>query len=260
MKKSITIGIILIFTAIETGYSANGPEANKIVDIREKIAWFLGEDTAATQEVSNQFIDYIALFQSNKKDPEKQAYLIRKIFFKSQRLFLRAYENYVTLGELFGPKGKFDCVTGTALYALMLDALDIDYSIKETDFHVYLLVHLEDRDILLESTDPVDGFIIDGEEIMFRKKLYRLSPENGRIDESNIDGLKYLMCIDRKITLKQLAGLQYFNLAAKSFNNGDMENALHHLDYASMLYNSNRINDLKEIITLQVSDEISMRE
>ncbi len=34
--------------------------------------------------------------------------------------------------------GKYDCITGTGLYTLLLKRYDIPYIIEETDAHVYL--------------------------------------------------------------------------------------------------------------------------
>ena len=74
--------------------------------------------------------------------------------------------------------------------------------------YIFLKVALDQQSILIESTDPLGGFIKDSNEIKTHLKAYDIPME-----ESITNNISLLEPID----FRQLVGLHYFNLAIKSF-------------------------------------------
>lgn len=191
-----------------------------------------------------------------------QSRFIKRLFYKIQRDHLLNYSHNAQLDDLFIGQKEYDCVTGTALYALVLNSLSIDFSIKETDFHVYLLVHLSGKDILLEPTDPIYGFIDNPIVISERIRAYRNgeafgSSENELLVNSKSNAFQISFFRDRVISLNQLAGLQYYNSATHAFNNGNHEDAIGLIEIALSLYPNDRFDGFRDILRVDMSQSMS---
>jgi hypothetical protein len=154
----------------------------------------------------------------------------------------------VTLSDLL-QDGKYDCLTGTALYAIILSELGVDYSIYEFDFHVFLVASVNGDSVLLESTDPYYGFVNRSDQISKHINQYLTgeeSPQNSNAPVGS-NGHQYSSHINNRITLNELAGLQYFNLAINAFNQGEVELASSLLNKANLLYPSQRIKEIQKV-------------
>merc|ERR1711879_443549 len=97
------------------------------------------------------FIRELASSFEKKRDKWGDEVILEKMFFKVHNKNLKWYDNYVTLDQLL-EHGDYDCLTGTAMYALILQELDIPYTIQEFDFHVLIIARLAEKDVILEST------------------------------------------------------------------------------------------------------------
>ena len=145
--------------------------------------------------------------------------------------------------------GAFDCVTGAAIYALILDHFGFDYSIKETDYHIYLLVNSENGPILFESTDPA-GYIQDAARIASSISSYNDSEIQASIPSeispvaAQSGSQQVSQTIRNDITTKQLAGLQYYNLAIDYFHKQNIMLAYISIKKAALLYPSERMESL----------------
>jgi hypothetical protein len=53
--------------------------------------------------------------------------------------------------------GYYNCVSGSALFALILSKLEIPYQIIEAPTHVFLIAYPNTEKIVLESTIPDEG-------------------------------------------------------------------------------------------------------
>jgi hypothetical protein len=205
---------------------------------------FVASDPSVTANKYNSFqahlnsiISQLSVLRSKTNNDLR---FLEKAFYKIHRRELSWYENYVSLSETLEHK-KYDCLTGTALFALILDELSIDYQILEFDFHIFLLANLRDRQVLLEATDPINGFIIDPNLIK-----ERIEHAEYNVEVSNTFNKTYLK---NEINLKALAGLQYYNLAVNLFNQQEYKKASHFIQKADLLYSSERIKNTKDLIS-----------
>src|SRR5688572_1622333 len=119
------------------------------------------------QDIS-KFIDRL-----NQKGEEKNTLkFCRTLFHKTRQEFFREYTQYASFRETLS-KGKYNCLTGTALYALLLDRFNFEYTIIETNYHIFLLAYTHEGKVLFEATDPLHGFVTNPDEIEKRIQLYK---------------------------------------------------------------------------------------
>lgn len=215
---------------------------------QELFALFLGVNANFTAQEAVEYMDDLEAFA--QKLAKKQSrfrsdrQFLNYAFYKIHNRYLKRYTDHSDLYDLMH-KGQYDCVTGSALYALVLEALEIEYTIKELPYHVYLLVHLEDEEgsVLLESTDPRSGFVEDPERIAQMMELYSEDVQSGKDDHYT-----YNFEINTEIGLKQLAALNYYNEAVVYYNQQNLKQATQYLKYASQLYPAQRMETLRMLI------------
>src|SRR5688572_10880329 len=102
------------------------------------------------------------------------------VFTKTHQRFLKEFQEYATFQQTL-TKGRYNCLTGTALYALILEHLHLRYQIIETNHHIFLLAETKDGKILFEATDPLNGFVSSDPEIEKRIETYKKTnlPQTG---------------------------------------------------------------------------------
>lgn len=175
---------------------------------------------------------------------------LRSIFQKSHQSILKEYVQYSTFNDML-KEGKFDCVSGSATLGMLLDRYSYDYQIVETDYHVFLIVSVDGKDIILESTLPVGGMISSPSEVRAYIESYKpvefaqLASLTERLGNPELDISD--RAIFRKVSLIELAGLQYYNDAISHFNEQSFGLASKQLSKALILYDSERIKNLKDL-------------
>lgn len=176
--------------------------------------------------------------------------LLRYIFQKSHKSLLKDYVKHSTFNEML-KEGKFDCVSGSATLGMLLDRYGYDYTIVETDYHVFIVVNVKDENIILESTLPIGGMITSSSDVQAYLDSYKtvefaqLSSLTQRLGNPEVDLSDN--AIFRKVSLIQLAGLQYYNDAITHFNEQSFGLASKQLSKAILLYDSERIKNLREL-------------
>ena len=95
----------------------------------------------------------------DEKDEAKNSVkFCRTLFQRTRQEFLRSYTQYASFAETLS-RGKYNCLTGTALYAMLLERFNIRYTIIETNYHIFLLADTDEGQALFEATDPLHGFV-----------------------------------------------------------------------------------------------------
>lgn len=186
---------------------------------------------------------------------------IRYVFYDVHKKYLRKYNSQESFSEVF-TRGRYNCVSGVALYACLLSQLGYQAEIYETRFHLFLMVELHDGSrIMLESTDPSNGFITSQLEAGARLQKY-LTNEREQL-ETNMSSIimppfnnKSIM---EGVSLKELSGLHYYNIAVKFLNQKNYLDALRALKKASILYpTSERILHLLQFTLDLYETELSV--
>lgn len=201
---------------------------------------FLHSDTSLHYEAKEKYIlevlNFVKTLKESRVTFKTEKRFLKDVFQKTQKRFFKTYEQSSPLSQIF-LCGKFDCVSGTTLFALILEELGFQIQIKETAFHAYLLVYLDNEEkILIESTDAVYGLM---DNPYFIRKA---EEEFTNLYKEEIP--KEFKPFNRVITLKQLAGLQYYNEAVANFNQKKFKEATKYLKNALKLYSEDRIEAL----------------
>ncbi|MEO9475455.1 MAG: hypothetical protein ABJG41_07960 [Cyclobacteriaceae bacterium] len=191
-------------------------------------------------EFESEFSDMLDKLYRCKTRSRSKSQFLEKAFYQIHRKNLGWYENYVSFAQTLESK-KYDCLTGTALYALILDKMEISYTVLEFDFHIFLLAEADGKEILIEATDPLGGFVTDAEEIGRRIKSSLLNAQ--------YKDKYYRTYLQNEINLVELAGLQYYNLAVDLFNKKKYKEAKKFIKKANVLYPSERIQQTARLIT-----------
>lgn len=215
-------------------------------------------DSVQYDKLRNQLTSYAReLLISQVKFKSKSRFL-HHVFYKVHRKFLRQYKQVEPFNGLFNG-GGYNCVSGTALYAFFLEQLGISYTIYETRYHIFLLACLPDSTrILFEATDPLDGFV--EHPVMVQQRIVQyVSDEKRRMRETlDISAPFSDKAILQAVSLKELGGLHYYNLAVDLINKQNYYDAFRALKKASLLYpDSQRIKDFLEFTSALYDDQLS---
>lgn len=183
---------------------------------------------------------------TQKELPRKTARFCRVLFNRTHQEFFRRYSQFASFSETLN-KGKYNCLTGTALYALLLNHFEINYTIIETNYHIFLLADTNDGQVLFEATDPINGFVTDAKEIARRIDHYKKNIPQG----APLDGKRYYTYTSelfQPVGLGELRGLLHYNVSTNAYNNQDFRVAIDHLDRALDLYSSPRLAEFSTVL------------
>ncbi|MEM6735137.1 MAG: hypothetical protein AAF620_03605 [Bacteroidota bacterium] len=183
--------------------------------------------------------------QNIKKGKKNDKYL-KKVYEELHLKFFRKYEEMVSFEKIF-ENGRYNCVTACALYGLAFDHLEISYSIKETPTHVYIVAFPDQDQIVIETTDPIEGFRNINES--FKRNFITSLQQQKLIDSENtrtsLDKLfdEYYYAAN-EIDLIKLIGIHYYNVGFEFFQLKDYDNALTNFAKAYFIYDSEQITDM----------------
>ena len=255
MKRGVVFILAMTLFLIQTNSQPINPVSSSLASLPlkpsasstyEKNLYFLASENVDREEIilyQKELDEFVKKLASKRDKISNESYFLKHMFYKVHNKYLKFYDNFVTFNDLF-KKGNYDCVSGTALYSLILDELGFSYYIYESNFHVLLLVQVGDNLILMESTDFREGFVDNQDEISKRIEYYQ------SLNETESDSYyNYQQNTHRAIDSRQLAGLLFYNLAVKEFNQQDFPGASTYLDKAELLYKGPRISELRNLIT-----------
>jgi len=181
-----------------------------------------------------------------------QEYFLEYLFYTSHQKMLKNYNKGTTINELLSG-GDYDCVSGSIMYSVLLNYFNISHRIIETDYHVFIIAELEEKEYIYESTDAQAGFISDPQKVaQFKAEFLPMGQVNTLMSNEKVGELQYgnpnSRTIYKQISLRQLVALQYFNQGLIAINNQDLKLASQRLQQALNLYDSERINTVFNII------------
>jgi hypothetical protein len=218
---------------------------------RDQLDLLLASGKTINQQNVKEYKQIFEEFTSDLKHKQqrykKQHKFLEYLFFKVHRKFLKHYQNYVTIENLFKNK-YYDCVIGSSFYALVLDRLGISYHIIETNYHMFIMLEMDETPYLFESTDPIAGFVHGIDKVM--ERLERIKKRERTIEQENSNSaiFTYKYVIHKNINLEELVGLQYFNLATVAFNEANFEEAINCVQKGRLFYDSQRMKEMMRLI------------
>lgn len=255
LKKShILISILALVLMVRPAIAGPGDMTKLGLFVRDD---FGKVNLEAYMAMETQYLEMLGKLVEKKSTYRSDESFLKFMFFKVHRKFLKQYEKQVVFSEIFGPQGKYDCVTASALYALFLDDLDFEYDVVETDYHVYLLVHAGDKEILFETTDPLNGFSSDQKEILERTEIVlndarKINEELALAGVTNdfreMKETSQVQVIQNRVGLKELSALHYYNQSLKALSSQDFRKAYKYIVVAQGMYPSKRIKNASSFI------------
>lgn len=237
-------------SAYEQTVLLNAIQADKADALQLLLANATGMDGEQERLYRSELDDFTRKMQQWKSKKRHEKAFLDKFFYAVQRNFLKKYAPFQDFSALM-QNGTYNCLSATALYALLLDELKISYQIYETDYHIFLMVETtEGEQVFFETTDPLDGFVDKQAEIdrmiaQIRKDelVGNPAPTMAHVD--------FDLQVFRPVSLQQLAGLQYYNQAAYLYNTQRIEQANLALSKGRLLYQAERFDKLAGLLAAQ---------
>ncbi len=201
--------------------------------------------TENIEKLRQKVVNFIALQKEKQAQVRSELRFLRQLDRKIHTEFLKNYKHFSSFTQML-QSGNFDCLSGVILYALVLDSLGYNYTVYQTNIHVYLMIRTEKRAILIETTDPIYGFVDNEYYIQERKKIYEKMVEN---IENQRNYYVPEPLLHQTTTIQELCALQYYNQAAKYYNQHNLEKASYFLAQSERIYSSKRTDALRQLIT-----------
>ena len=183
-----------------------------------------------------------ALIKKQQQYKSEEAF-VEYLYYFTHRKLLKKYDQYASLSETLS-SGKYDCLTATAVYSILLTELSIEHEVVETNYHVYILINPKtEKEILLESTDPNNGLITNINDIQDIKNKYRTSNSELALGQINLN-----INVERTLKNKELIGLLYYNQSVREINKGNWIIANEFAKSANDFYPNIRVSRLISFI------------
>jgi hypothetical protein len=182
-----------------------------------------------TQYSTQSFDAFLNKLEKKQSTIKRQSDFVHYLFTKTHQQYLKKYEAYTPISNLFND-GTYNCLTGTILYALILNHFNIPHQIIETNYHIFILAKTKEGEILLEATDPLNGFVVNPNEIESRIKTYKTNLVYGASSKMNYYQFNFELF--NAVSLKELQGLLYYNKAVDAYNHKNLQESVQFLKKA----------------------------
>lgn len=244
MKRYNTLLLALLFTL-----GASSLVAQRTT--HELLQHYLQSDTTLSASPQN-IISFIGHLERKERAFKSESEFLRYLFHKTHQKFLKHYETYSSFGELVST-GQYNCLTGTALYALLLDHFSIEHTSIETNYHIFILAKSEGKSILIEATDPLGGFVTNEKEIASKLESYR---KQGIQASATTNQVRYEFSFNlwEPVSLQELTGLLFFNQSIKAYNEQQLEASVYFLMKASCFRPSERVEEFSSLLLATVAE------
>ncbi len=201
---------------------------------------------ADSELIQTKMDGFISAQKEKKQLAKNELKFLKSMVNESHKKFLKSYKSYSQFNELF-ESGHYDCLSGTAFFSVLLEELQFQYKIIETNYHIFLVIETKQGQVLLETTDRLFGFKTDPQEIEKSLSHYK---ENLLASSSskNTNYYHYRTNLFHEVNNLQLGGLLYFNQAVIAYNNQEWATCVDRLEKAKVIYNNPRVEELTEIL------------
>lgn len=237
----------LLLFALLVPASASTPEP--IHGLQGYIASFSAVDGLAPD--GDELLQLVQKLREKLVKSGNKTVFVDYLFDKTRHRFLRNYAEYATFSETL-TRGTYNCLTGTALYAALLEHFNIPYQVIETNYHIFLVAQTENGRVLLEATDRENGIVLGESNIDARIKAYRQQLPS-KSDRSKTY-YQYNVDVYKEVSLQELTGLLYYNRAIVAYNQHDLPGAIEKLAKAVERYQSPRTTEFAAILQITVNE------
>jgi hypothetical protein len=210
---------------------------------------FLTPNAYNNAQSIESFQHFIAKLERKRTALKSDREFLKYVFYKTHQRFLKNYTSHATLDNTFA-NGNYNCLSGTILYALILNQFNIPHEVIETNYHIFILAETPEGKILMEATDPLNGFVTNHEELDMRIAVYKQNELNNATSRADKSHYKFRFDLYNSVSLNELRGLSYYNMAVFTFNNQQLPEAVEYLMKALALYSSPRMDEFSQLVLL----------
>jgi hypothetical protein len=247
LKSALTL--LLLLTWITLPAQLDGPSSG-IGSPSERLIPYL-QTTPDVAVDTKSFDSFVAKLSNKNSNGTVTVEFLERIFYRVHQAYLKQYQDQTAFASLF-QSGSYNCLSGTILFSIVLDHFSVPYEVIETNYHIFILAHVQGERILIETTDANRGFVTDTEQIEKRIEGYR---QNQLLtSNSSLDYYRYNFNLFNRVQQHELTGLLYFNQAVEAFNRNEILLSIELLSKAGEQYNSPRITEFSDILILAVHE------
>lgn len=197
-----------------------------------------GNKVIALQKI-NSCVSYLKDELADKTEIKK----VKITYDYVHKQFLKIYKLKNSFIDIF-ETGEYNCVSATALYAVILSKLSIPYQIRETPEHVYLIAYPNSSKIVIETTSPTKGYYQFSTSFIssFVTNLYEskiISKEEYMSTPANELFNKHYFSSE-SISILGLSGIQYSNFAIYYLEDNDFKNANEEIKKAYFIFQNEK--------------------
>jgi len=211
-----------------------------------------------TAVVKQEFDVFINEIKSSDLLRRSEVKLMKELHRKVHERFLTRYKYISPFHEIF-ETGEYNCVSATALFALVLEELNIPYNIQEQPNHVYIMAYPDTKAISVEMTAIKDAYYLPPRKDV--SKAVGILVELGLTTQKEVQRQGALQVYNTfyntnsEINLRQLCGIQYFNEAITAANENDYAGAFDAICKTEAYYNVEKTRVFKREVLYTLLDK-----
>ncbi len=195
------------------------------------------------EKVQRSIQSEIVKYDSPSYKKMKEAKRMKKILKEIHDDYFKKYEELTYFDKIFSI-GVFNCVSASALYAIVFEGLDIPYSIKISLNHVYLIAYPSTNSIMVETTNPMEGYYVynqhfKGNYVDYLKTIKLISEEEYK-NKTTEELFEEYFYRETDIDIQELIGIQYSNKGLAFLNEEKFEEAFQAFEKTYFLFPSER--------------------
>ncbi|HEY9117061.1 MAG TPA: hypothetical protein VIN11_04495, partial [Roseivirga sp.] len=158
MRKWFIIWFSTISLSFCLGQEVNCKLTNEKPTLNIDLVRFISTTNLEDQsQLIQNFDQTIAQLEKIKSRKRTDYAFLKAVFYKTHSSVLKDYDRLATMDQTL-TDGKFGCLTGTAIYALILEHFGYEYDIIELPNHVFIHMTVDGNSYVYESTLPMNGF------------------------------------------------------------------------------------------------------
>jgi hypothetical protein len=232
------------------------PEAEKAIALLSAVTPENGPETQ--EQAMREIAAFLAPYYKEEISEKRYKKVSKTIFHAAHKRWMRRYDIDAQFSDLF-KTGAYNCATASALYAVLLESLKLPYAIVEMPEHINVIFDPEGENIVLEGTDPENGwYALDKRQMALNLAAMKLIPENALENKTPEQVFEEYFYKDakRKINVYQLAGNLYYNKALQQFNTFRFAAAAAAIDKAVAL-NARALSEKTRLVILNSAAQMA---
>jgi len=216
--------------------------------LNEQLSTYYFEHDETPQLKSfNRLDQLVNQLERKRRKQENDVQFLKSLFYRTHHKILRKYSKLASMNEMI-EKGSYGCLTGTILYALLLDHFQFNYEVIELPNHVFLKVKLNDQNVFFESTLANEGFITNQDHIALNEANVSTKNTNWlQVISEKTEGMNHNEPF-KIIGLRELSALQHFNESVLLYKNKSYVESITHAIEAYYLYPTEKNEMLMQLV------------